>query len=178
MSITYSPQIVGSLYVNAMEGHPLRIASSTTSSGGMYDEFTWSDRDFDMSQFWQKKQPMLHPAVPIENIFVPGHEMIERLLLNGINLQRSRMRIPQAVKLPALIRAYVAEPSLPLANMAMPRTKIAVHFAASLSLPPASFMLWPVQRPDFCRIFSSDIFASAFSPIIRPEEGRFVTRNW
>src|SRR5580658_7321295 len=74
MSITYSPQIVGSLYVNAIEGHPLRIARSTTSSGGMYDEFTWSDRDFEMSQFWQKKQPMLHPAVPIENTRVPGRK--------------------------------------------------------------------------------------------------------
>ena len=79
--------------------------------------------------------------------------MIEWLLLNRINLQRSRMRITQAVKLPALIRPYVAEPSLPLANMAMPRTKIAVHFAASLSLPPASFMLWPVQRPGFLQNF-------------------------
>src|ERR1700733_7780651 len=74
MSITYSPQIVGSLYVNAIEGHPCRMASRTTSSGGTYDECTWSDRDFEMSQFWQKKQPILQPAVPMEKTRVPGRK--------------------------------------------------------------------------------------------------------
>src|ERR1700690_4234595 len=66
--------------------------------------------------------------------------MIQRLLLNRIDLQRSRMRIPQAVKLPALVRPYVAEPSLPFPNMAMPRTKIAMHFPAGFRLPPARLM--------------------------------------
>ena len=74
MSITYSPQIVGSLYVNAIDGQPLRIASDTTSSGGTCDDLTWSARDFEISQFWQKKQPMLQPAVPIENTRVPGRK--------------------------------------------------------------------------------------------------------
>src|SRR5580704_5627097 len=74
MSITYSPQIVGSLYVNAIESQWLRTASSTTSSGGTYDEPTWSARDFEMSQFWQKKQPMLQPAVPMEKTRVPGRK--------------------------------------------------------------------------------------------------------
>src|SRR5882762_4532054 len=76
MSITYSPQIVGSLYVNAMEGQPLRIASATMSSGGMCVERTWSDLDFEMSQFWQKKQPMLQPAVPSEKTRVPGRKWL------------------------------------------------------------------------------------------------------
>src|SRR6266849_4451707 len=74
ISTAYSPQIVGSLYVNAMDAHPCCSASRGTSSGGTYCECTWSLRDFEMSQFWQKKQPMLHPAVPIEKTFVPGRK--------------------------------------------------------------------------------------------------------
>ena len=30
--------------------------------------------DFEMSQFWQKKQPMLQPAVPMEKTLVPGRK--------------------------------------------------------------------------------------------------------
>src|ERR1700723_3655223 len=47
------------------------------------------------------------------------------------------MRITQTVKFPTLVRAYVAEPRLPLANMAMPRTQVAMDLAARLRLPPA-----------------------------------------
>src|SRR2546430_4330137 len=47
MSITYSPQIVGSLYVNAIDSHPYFMANCGTSSGGMCCERTWSARDLD-----------------------------------------------------------------------------------------------------------------------------------
>ena len=30
--------------------------------------------DLEMSQFWQKKQPMLQPAVPSEKTLVPGRK--------------------------------------------------------------------------------------------------------
>ena len=93
-----------------------------------------------MSQFWQKKQPMLQPAVPMEKTRVPGKKMIQRFLLDGIDLQRGRMSVAQAVKLAALIRADEAEAGLPFADMAMPRTKIAMHLAVGFSLPPASFV--------------------------------------
>src|ERR1700676_1498148 len=72
ISITYSPQIVGSLYVNAIESHPYFSASKGTSSGGTAFECTWSWCDLEMSQFWQKKHPMLQPAVPMLNTRVPG----------------------------------------------------------------------------------------------------------
>src|SRR5579885_1042293 len=74
ISITYSPQIVGSLYVNASESQPYSFASGGTSSGESSRECTWSARDFDMSQFWQKKQPMLQPAVPMLKTRVPGRK--------------------------------------------------------------------------------------------------------
>jgi hypothetical protein len=38
------------------------------------------------------------------------------------------------------VHADVAETSLPIANVAMPRTKIAMRFAAGLGFPPARFM--------------------------------------
>ena len=67
-------------------------------------------------------------------------KMVQRFFLDGINLQRRRMRVPEAIKLAALVRANKAEPRLPLANMAVPRTKVAVHFAVRLSFPPSRFM--------------------------------------
>ena len=70
----------------------------------------------------------------------PRQKMVQRFFLDGINLQCGRMRVPEAVKLAALVRANEAEPSLPLADMAVPRTKIAVHLAAGLSLPPPRFV--------------------------------------
>ena len=116
-----------------------------------------------MSQFWQKKQPMLQPAVPIENIRVPGQEMIQRLFLDGINLHRRRMRVPEAVKFAALVRANEAEPGLPLANMAVPRTEVAMHFAVRLRLPPARF----VERVGFLQYFQFLHGTHSSNPIIR-----------
>src|SRR5438094_853568 len=55
-----------------MDSQPYFKASSGTSSGGTCCERTWSDLDLEMSQFWQKKQPMLQPAVPILKTRVPG----------------------------------------------------------------------------------------------------------
>jgi len=60
--------------VKAIDGQAFRMASNTTSSGGMLVERTWSARDFEISQFWQKKQPMLQPAVPREKTRVPGRK--------------------------------------------------------------------------------------------------------
>ena len=36
-----------------------------------------------MSQFWQKKQPMLQPAVPMERIFVPGKKWLSGFFSTG-----------------------------------------------------------------------------------------------
>ena len=93
-----------------------------------------------MSQFWQKKQPMLQPAVPIEKIRVPGQKMVQRFFLDGINLHRGRMRVAQAVEFAALVRANEAEPRLPFPDVAMPRAKITVRLAAGFGFPPAGFM--------------------------------------
>jgi len=45
------------------------------------------DFDFDMSQFWQKKQPHVQPAVPSENTRVPGRKWLSGFFLDGIDLQ-------------------------------------------------------------------------------------------
>ena len=66
--------------------------------------------------------------------------MIQRFFLDGIDLQRGGMSVTEAVKLAALVRANETEPGLPFADMAVPRTQIAVHLAFVLRLPPTSFV--------------------------------------
>lgn len=61
------------------------------------------------------------------------------------------MRVAQAVEFSALIRANEAEPRLPLTDMAMPGTKIAVRLAARFRLPPTGFM----QRRGFLENFEA-----------------------
>ena len=76
--------------------------------------------------------------------------MIQRFFLDGIDLQRGGMRVAKAVKLAALIGADEAEARLPFADVAVPRTQIAVHLAVGLGLPPARFVqcrrFWRVVR--------------------------------
>jgi hypothetical protein len=69
-----------------------------------------------------------------------GQKMVEGLFLNGINLQRSRLSIAQAVKFPAAVHANVAKSGLPFADVAMPWTKVTVDAAVVVSLPPTRFM--------------------------------------
>src|ERR1700683_5800008 len=66
--------------------------------------------------------------------------MVERLLLDRINLQRSRRAIPQALQPPALIDANETKSSLPFPNVAMPRTEIAMRAAIGRCLPPAGLV--------------------------------------
>src|SRR5271156_4322321 len=90
--------------------------------------------------------------------------MVQRLFLDGINLHRRGMRVTQTVKFSAFVRANVAEPRLPLANMAMSRTKIAMHFAAGLRFPPARF----VQFRRFLQYFQALHGEHSSASIIRP----------
>src|SRR5580658_3637712 len=66
--------------------------------------------------------------------------MIQRFFFDGIDLQCRRRSIAQAIKFSALIHTNEAKPRLPGMNVAMPRTKVAVHAPASLRLPPAPFV--------------------------------------
>ncbi len=77
--------------------------------------------------------------------------MIQRFFLDGIDLQRGWVRVAEAVKFPALIRADETEPRLPLANMAVPRTQIAMYFACGFGFPPPCL----VKRAVFWRVVRS-----------------------
>src|ERR1700675_1281088 len=66
--------------------------------------------------------------------------MIQRLLLDGIDLHRRRMRVPQAVQLAALVHADEAEACLPFPDVAMPRTQVAMQLAARQRFPPLRLM--------------------------------------
>ncbi len=69
--------------MQAIDGQPYFFATATTSSGSSRWEFTWSDFDLEMSQFWQKKQPMLQPAVPMEKTLVPGRKWLSGFFSMG-----------------------------------------------------------------------------------------------
>jgi len=66
--------------------------------------------------------------------------MVQRFFFNWIDLQRGGMSVTQAVKLAALVRADETEPGLPLPDVAVPRTQVAMHLTLVLRLPPSSFV--------------------------------------
>lgn len=72
--------------------------------------------------------------------FCAGEKMIERLFLDGINLNRSGRRVAEAVKLSALINANETEAGLSVSDMAVARAEITMHFAARVDVPPAGFV--------------------------------------
>src|SRR5260370_26537603 len=70
----------------------------------------------------------------------PRQKMIQRLFLDGINLQRGGRSIAQAVELSAFIDANETESRLSRVDVAMARTKIAVRTADGLRFPPGCFV--------------------------------------
>jgi hypothetical protein len=50
------------------------------------------------------------------------------------------MRVAQTVEFSAFVHANEAKSGLPFPDVAMPRAKIAMGFAARLCLPPTGFM--------------------------------------
>lgn len=93
--------------------------------------------------------------------------MVERLFLNGVDLDRRRGSVTQAVKLAAFVHADEAEASLPVADVAMAGTKITMRLIVGFRFPPTGF----VQSRGFLKNFQ--IFHSiapakaALMPIIR-----------
>src|SRR4051794_40449539 len=72
VSIAYSAQMTGSLYVNATLLQPCRRAASAIASGVATSLSRSTSRDLEMSQFWQNLHPRLQPAVPNDRTLVPG----------------------------------------------------------------------------------------------------------
>ena len=93
-----------------------------------------------MSQFWQKKQPMLQPAVPMRKNLRAGQEMIQRLFFDGIDLQRGGGTVSQAVEAATLVHADEAEAALAFADVAVARAKVAMDAAVGFGFPPAGLV--------------------------------------
>jgi len=72
--------------------------------------------------------------------FRAGEKMIERFFFDGINLNRGRRRVAEAVKFSALINADETEAGLSVSDMAMARAEIAMHFAHGVEVPPTGFV--------------------------------------
>src|SRR6266403_2265986 len=66
--------------------------------------------------------------------------MIERLFLDGRDLQGSRRSVASTVEFSSLIDANETETGLAFPDVAMPRAEIAVHAALGHGLPPAAFV--------------------------------------
>src|SRR3954470_3445663 len=73
-SIAYSMKIVGSLYVNATLRQPSSLAARAIVFGDASSARVSISFDFEMSQFWQKRQARLQPAVPNDKTELPGRK--------------------------------------------------------------------------------------------------------
>jgi hypothetical protein len=137
MSVTYSAQITGSLYVYAIDGAPL------------------GDREIDdvvrrvpaqalLVQLRLRDVPVL--AELAAQVAARGaeaehrrarEEMVERLLLDRIDREAGRSAVAELDQLPAAVLADEAEPGLTVGHPAVPRTERAQDAPVGLGLPPA-----------------------------------------
>ena len=62
--------------MKATEAQPSRWAARAIASGEAASASVSSSRDFEMSQFWQKRQARLQPAVPKESTADPGRKWL------------------------------------------------------------------------------------------------------
>ncbi len=76
-------KIVGSLYVNATLRQPSSAAVRAMVSGDASSASVSISLDFEMSQFWQKRQARLHPAVPNEKTDEPGRKWLSGFFSMG-----------------------------------------------------------------------------------------------
>jgi hypothetical protein len=93
--------------------------------------------------------------------------MVERLFLNGVDLDRRRGSVTQAVKLAAFVHADEAETGLPFADVAVARTKITMRLIVGLSLPPTGFVQCSGFLKNFQIFHSTAPTKAALMPIIR-----------
>src|SRR6185295_5954958 len=83
VSIAYSAQITGSLYVNATLLQPSRTAAAATCSGEASSLSNSISRALLIDQFWQNLQPRLQPAVPNERTLEPGRKWLSGFFSMG-----------------------------------------------------------------------------------------------
>ncbi len=83
---------------------------------------------------------MLHPAVPMERIFVPGKKVAERLLLDGIHRDGSRPPVAELQQPSTFVLADEAEACLAFSHVAVSRAEVAVEAAVGHCLPPAGLV--------------------------------------
>lgn len=72
VSMAYSANTIGSLYVDATAPAPDRRAAAAMSVGCAGTASVSHCREADISQFWQKRHAELQPAVPKLSTRMPG----------------------------------------------------------------------------------------------------------
>ena len=93
-------------------------------------------RLLEMSQFWQKRQARLQPAVPKENTDVPGQEVVERLLLDRVDAEPARPTVGGEHDLVTLAGAHEAQTPLALVQLARSRAHVALDPPVVQAGPP------------------------------------------
>src|SRR4029450_13299529 len=104
VSMAYSAQMTGSLYVNATLLQPRNTAVSTIASGAARSHKSVISRDLLIDQFWQNWQPRLHPAVPKESTLVPGRKWLSGFFSIG-SMQKPLLR-PYVVSTMRLLNRF------------------------------------------------------------------------
>ena len=69
--------------MKATDAQPSSRAASAMASGGAASAMRSICFDLEMSQFWQKRQARLHPAVPNESTEVPGRKWLSGFFSMG-----------------------------------------------------------------------------------------------
>src|SRR6202140_361837 len=105
-------------------------------------------------------------------------KMVQRLFLDGINLQRRRRAISQAVKLAAFIDADETKSSLAGIDVAVARTKIAVNAAVCFRFPPARFVQCIGFLEDFQLRHTSSFPRAYYNAFIRRDFARKFAAKW
>src|SRR5258707_8992987 len=82
-SMAYSMKMTGSLYVNATDRQPSSCAVVDRADGEAAPASVSISRDLEMSQFWQKRQPRLQPAVPNDSTAEPGRKWFSGFFSTG-----------------------------------------------------------------------------------------------
>ena len=128
--------------MNATLGSPGPSAARAMVSGEAASASVSVSRDLLMSQFWQNLQARLQPAVPKDRTGVPGQEVVQGLLFDGIDAEARGSPVGGEHHLSPLAPPDEAEASLPFPQPTETGTEIALNPAVFETVPIASGVGW------------------------------------
>ena len=114
---------------------PRALGGTRNLASGVADSLvrSWS-RDFEMSQFWQNRQPRLQPAVPNDSTLRAGVELVQRFLLDQFDAEPTTpvRRQHHAIAHPF---AHKAPSALAVVERAVSRAQVALQTPIVAQMP-------------------------------------------